>query len=169
MQEWLRFESSGEEVTASFAARLAHCCKVGDCITLQGDLGAGKTAFARGFIRALAGDVEVTSPTFTLTQSYSGRTAQGEPVTLWHMDLYRIEDPCELAELGLQDALADAITLIEWPKIAESQLPQERFAVQIHHGNQENHRILVVSGMVSCYTRRNLSVAMGIPKPTPKE
>lgn len=130
----LRFSSSSEAATQGFAAALAAQCAPGDCLLLRGELGAGKTAFARGFIRALCGkECEVTSPTFTLAQSYP-LPAGG---TLWHFDLYRLKSAHELAELGLDEALADGMTLIEWPEIAQAQLPHDALDVQITHSAGE--------------------------------
>src|SRR5471030_2545552 len=90
----------------------------GDLVTLSGDLGAGKTAFARALIRHLAGDetVEVPSPTFTLMQSY-----ELPRFNLVHADLYRLAGPGELAELGFEEAGEDAVTLLEWPDRAAGQ------------------------------------------------
>jgi tRNA threonylcarbamoyladenosine biosynthesis protein TsaE len=101
-----------EADTLAVASRLAAEASKGDIFLLEGDLGAGKTAFARAFIRSLSGDSgqEVPSPTFTLLQTYD--TPQGE---VWHFDLYRLKDPDEIFELGWEDALAEGILLIEWP------------------------------------------------------
>jgi tRNA threonylcarbamoyl adenosine modification protein YjeE len=115
----LHFGPFDEPEMARFAADLARIALPGDCLALSGDLGAGKTSFARAFIRTLAGDAEldVPSPTFTLVQSY----ATGLPVA--HFDLYRIADPDEVAELGLDEALESGIALIEWPERAGTALP----------------------------------------------
>jgi len=110
-----------EQSLTRFAADFALALKPGDCVLLRGDLGAGKTTFARAAIRALAGDadnrIEVPSPTFTLVQTYDLRL----PVS--HFDLYRIADPDELDELGLTEALAEGVAFVEWPERAESLLP----------------------------------------------
>lgn len=100
------------EATDALAARLAKVVQPGDTLLLSGALGAGKTHLARALIRACLGNPSepVPSPTFTLVQTYdAGETA------LWHADLYRLGDPGEVAELGLDDAFDDAICLIEWP------------------------------------------------------
>ena len=97
--------------TEALAARLAARARPGDAILLEGPLGAGKTAFARAFLRAAAGDPEldVPSPSFTLMQSYATKLG---PVH--HFDLWRLDGPAALPELGFEDALAD-IVLVEWP------------------------------------------------------
>ena len=97
--------------TEAVAARLAARARPGDAILLEGPLGAGKTAFARAFLRAAAGDptLEVPSPSFTLLQSYETKLG---PVH--HFDLWRLDGPAALPELGFEEALA-AIVLVEWP------------------------------------------------------
>jgi tRNA threonylcarbamoyladenosine biosynthesis protein TsaE len=100
---------NSEADTAGLGAALARVVKAGDVIALSGPLGAGKTALARGFLAAAGHVGEVPSPTFALVQPYE----ELEPPVL-HADLYRIEDPSELVELGLGDA-ADAVLLVEWP------------------------------------------------------
>lgn len=105
--------SHSPENTARIATDLAARLKPGDVLLLHGTLGMGKTVFARAMIRALTGepDIDVPSPTFTLVQIYDGTHC---PVH--HYDLYRIEDPDEIFELGWDDALADGITIVEWPE-----------------------------------------------------
>lgn len=91
----------------------------GDVVTLSGDLGAGKTTFAQFLIQALSPEpVEVTSPTFTMLQTYPVTLAEGSAQELYHYDLYRIEHPSALIELGFEEAF-EHVTLIEWPERAE--------------------------------------------------
>jgi tRNA threonylcarbamoyladenosine biosynthesis protein TsaE len=98
-----------EEETAALASDLARGLGPGDLVLLYGDLGAGKTAFVRGLAAGLGADAdEVSSPTFTLMQEYRGR------VVLRHLDLYRIDSAEEIAELGLDEAGADAVLAVEW-------------------------------------------------------
>ncbi len=100
-----------ESQTKEIAAALARSAKAGDVYLLHGPLGAGKSTFARAFIRALCGeDTDVPSPTFTLVQTY-----ENSAVTIWHFDLYRLKDPGEIFEIGFEDALS-GITLVEWPE-----------------------------------------------------
>ncbi|HMO70974.1 MAG TPA: tRNA (adenosine(37)-N6)-threonylcarbamoyltransferase complex ATPase subunit type 1 TsaE [Paracoccaceae bacterium] len=92
---------------------LAGLLRRGDTVLLSGPIGAGKTHLARAVIRARAGaGIEVPSPSFTLVQTYE---APGDDPAVWHADLYRLTHPDEVAELGLWDAFASAICLVEWP------------------------------------------------------
>jgi tRNA threonylcarbamoyladenosine biosynthesis protein TsaE len=100
-----------EAATASLGARIAKGLKPGDVVALSGDLGAGKTTLARGILRALGVEERVPSPTFTLVQAY-----ETPAFTLYHFDLYRIENQAELSELGLDHALEEGAALIEWPE-----------------------------------------------------
>jgi tRNA threonylcarbamoyladenosine biosynthesis protein TsaE len=101
-----------EEETLAAGAAMAGVARSGDVITLSGPLGVGKTAFARGFIGALGHEADVPSPSFAIVQPYD----ELEP-PVWHVDLYRIADPSEIEELGL-DAAVDAVLLVEWPERA---------------------------------------------------
>ena len=115
-----------ERATRRLMTDVAALLMPGDLITLSGDLGAGKTTFARALIRHLAGDegIEVPSPTFTLMQSY-----QLPAGTVVHADLYRLSSPAELAELGLEDFGPDTIELVEWPDRAGGLLPPDRLDI----------------------------------------
>jgi tRNA threonylcarbamoyladenosine biosynthesis protein TsaE len=101
-----------EEDTARFGADLAALARAGDVITVSGPLGVGKTALARGLISALGHEGDIPSPSFAIVQPYE----ELDP-PVWHVDLYRIEVPSELEELGL-DSAVDAILLVEWPERA---------------------------------------------------
>jgi hypothetical protein len=121
---------SNEAATAHLMADLALLIGPGDVITLSGDLGAGKTAAARAMIRYLAGDnaMEVPSPTFTLVQAYDL-----PPFPLLHADLYRVNDPAELEEIGLSPLPEGTVALIEWPERAPSALPADRIDISLNH------------------------------------
>ena len=134
-----------EEATRHLVADIAGLIEPGDLITLSGDLGAGKTTFARAMIRHLAGDdtVEVPSPTFTLMQSY-----ELPRFSLVHADLYRLSGPSELAELGFDDLADGTVMLLEWPDRAGGQLPADRIDVALTLSPQQgpNFRNVRVTG-----------------------
>jgi tRNA threonylcarbamoyladenosine biosynthesis protein TsaE len=113
------WELPDEAATAALANRLARTLDEGLVIYLHGDLGAGKTSFARALLGALGVGERIKSPTYSLVESY---LANGRPA--WHLDLYRIADPGELEWLGL-DALSDpsALVLVEWPERGAGVLP----------------------------------------------
>lgn len=128
------------EDTREFAAKLAGLCKIGDCILLYGEVGAGKTTFARGFIQAITGTQdEIVSPTFTLVQTYP--LASGGAV--WHCDLYRLKNKNEIFELGLDEAFESGIILVEWPEIAEAILPKNSLVVRLDMQGQGRSITLV--------------------------
>ena len=125
---------SEEEMSAAGAA-LARVARAGDVMTLSGPLGVGKTALARGFIAALGHEGEVPSPSFAIVQPYE----DVEP-PVWHVDLYRIEDPSEIDELGL-DAVTDALLLVEWPERAGTDMWPEALGLSLNFA-QDGARIL---------------------------
>ena len=98
--------------TEAFGLRLAACVRPGDLIALDGPIGAGKTSLARGLLRGLGHEGEVPSPTFTLVQTYEPPDLR---LPVWHVDLYRVEDPGEIEELGLEEAQGAGLLLVEWP------------------------------------------------------
>ena len=102
------------EATEEFGRRLGAVLRVGDVVALSGALGAGKTTLARGVLEGLGHRGEVASPSFPIVLTYAPPEVR---LPLWHVDLYRIEDPSELAELGL-DSATDAALLVEWPERA---------------------------------------------------
>jgi tRNA threonylcarbamoyladenosine biosynthesis protein TsaE len=119
--------------TEALAERLASLARAGDCILLEGELGAGKTTLARAFLRAAAGDatMEVPSPSFTLVQSYDTNIG---PV--FHYDLWRLDGSGSLGELGWEDAL-DAVVLVEWPDRLGPLRPAGALTVRLRLGKEE--------------------------------
>ena len=112
--------------TKAFACEIAQQVKRGDVIALQGDLGAGKTTWTQFFIGYLAEKkVDVTSPTYTIVHTY--QTKRG---MVWHYDLYRLEKEEELIPIGLEDALQEGISVIEWPEIARKWLPEHTIEIR---------------------------------------
>jgi tRNA threonylcarbamoyladenosine biosynthesis protein TsaE len=167
-RETWSFELLDEAATATLARDLAGIARAGDVIALVGELGSGKTAFARAFINALprpggaqgsglapageatgeasaeratTGTEEVPSPTFTLLQIY-----ERAPAPVWHVDLYRLERPADALELGFEEAIGHAITLIEWPDRLGALLPAERLELCLEFGAQPTARRATLTG-----------------------
>ncbi len=117
-------EAATERLGAALAARL----RPRDVVALEGGLGAGKTTLARAILRAAAGDPEliVPSPTFTLVEIYETPGA-----SWWHFDLYRLEQPEQVFELGWEEARAEGVALVEWPERLGPLLPRERLTVRL--------------------------------------
>jgi tRNA threonylcarbamoyladenosine biosynthesis protein TsaE len=128
-----------ETATAALAARIAAVAAPADIIALKGDLGSGKTTFARAFIRACGNQEEVPSPTFTLVQVYDAR-----PTAIWHFDLYRIRVPEEAWELGIEDAFITGISLIEWPERLGPLLPDRRLELGFAFGDEPGARHIAI-------------------------
>jgi tRNA threonylcarbamoyladenosine biosynthesis protein TsaE len=134
--------------TAALAARLAPHLRAGDVVALSGPLGAGKTLLARAVIAALGGPEEVPSPTFTLVQTYDLA-----PVPVWHFDLYRLARPEDAYELDIEDAFADAISLIEWPERLGALMPTDRLDIALAFGSAETERVATLTGHGAWATR----------------
>ena len=122
--------------TRALAARIVPLLRQGDVLTLSGDLGAGKTEFARALLRALGVIDDIPSPTFTLVQTYETKN-----FSVSHFDLYRLKSSDELDELGWNDALADGAVVVEWPERAGARLPADRL---------ELHFALMPDGVRRC-------------------
>ncbi|MGI9388900.1 MAG: tRNA (adenosine(37)-N6)-threonylcarbamoyltransferase complex ATPase subunit type 1 TsaE [Boseongicola sp.] len=129
--------------TVACALRLAPNVGAGDCILLEGNLGAGKTHFARALIQAKLADVgvveDVPSPTYTLVQTY-----QAGLLEIWHADLYRIGSEDDLVELGLEEAFGKALILIEWPDRLGNVAPAD--ALCLRFDLRESGRVLRATG-----------------------
>ncbi len=124
----VRIDLADEAASERLAAGLAMLAGTGDLIKLEGDLGAGKTTLARSFIRTMAGNpvLEVPSPTFTLVQTY-----ELDGANVAHMDFYRLEDPAEIDELGIDEALDAGIVIVEWPSRASDLLTPGGLLVEL--------------------------------------
>jgi len=129
-----------EEESSAIAAQLASSIKAPAVICLEGDLGAGKSVFARGFLRSLGVTGPIASPTFSLVQLYQAGDTQ-----LAHMDLYRLEDDEEAYAAGIEELIHDSntICLIEWPQRLSWMLPDEVIKVNISHQG-EDQRLLEI-------------------------
>jgi tRNA threonylcarbamoyladenosine biosynthesis protein TsaE len=122
------FSLPNESATERLGAALAGALRPRDLVALKGGLGAGKTTLARAILRAASGDpaLIVPSPTFTLVEVYE--TPKG---AIWHFDLYRLEAPEQVFELGWEEALAEGVVLIEWPERLGALLPPPALAVTL--------------------------------------
>lgn len=122
------------EETEEFAAHLAALLKMQDLLTLEGDLGAGKTTFTKGLAKGLGVTRMVNSPTFTILKQYSGR------INLNHLDVYRLENSDE--DIGFDELFeSDAVSVIEWAKFIEDYLPDDRLEITIIRQSDENREI----------------------------
>jgi tRNA threonylcarbamoyladenosine biosynthesis protein TsaE len=130
--------------TERLARAVAARARAGDVLALRGGLGAGKTTFARAFIHARPGGeavAEVPSPTFTLVQVY-----ELSDVPVWHFDLYRLSNAEDAWELGIEEAFADAISLIEWPDRLGALLPSARLDLHLSVDDRSNARRARLTG-----------------------
>ena len=129
--------------TNHLASLIASKCNKGDVITLQGDLGTGKTTFARGFINSFFPNKEnVNSPSFNILQTYN--TPQNE---IWHYDLYRIKNKNELNEIGLDEGFSKAISVIEWPEMVAGELPKNRLEINLGMSVDNTSRKITLVGV----------------------
>ena len=134
--------------TEDLGVRLAACAKAGHVILLNGDIGMGKSVLARAFIRAYCQtDEDVPSPTFNLVQIYDTG-----PAPVFHFDLYRLESPDQVLELGIEEAFADGISLIEWPDRLGTSLPNDRLEINIMAGKNDLSRKSSLTGF-GCWKR----------------
>jgi tRNA threonylcarbamoyladenosine biosynthesis protein TsaE len=136
MNEYI-VKTNNTEETLQFSKELAQRLQPGDVITLEGDLGAGKTTFTKGLAVGLEITKNVSSPTFTIIKEYNGR------LPLYHMDVYRLEDSYE--DLGFDEYFeGQGVTVVEWAHLIEEQLPDELLQIKITHG-EENTRVLTIT------------------------
>jgi len=128
--------------TEALAARIATRARRGDAILLEGPLGAGKSTFARAFLRAASGDpaLEVPSPTFTLVQGYDLPAGPA-----FHFDLWRLDGPADLAELGWDEA-REGIVLVEWPDRLGTLRPDDALTIALAPGDGDESRIATLAG-----------------------
>jgi tRNA threonylcarbamoyladenosine biosynthesis protein TsaE len=136
----MKITTRDAQETESLGAALGGILRAGDVVVLTGDLGAGKTTFAKGIARALGIQEPVTSPTFTIVQEYDG----GLPVA--HVDVYRLERVQELHDLGFEELLDGRVVLIEWGERVAPALPRERVDVTLEPGPDEDARIIEIVG-----------------------
>ncbi|ALC92551.1 ATP-binding protein [Bacillus sp. FJAT-18017] len=127
--------SSSTEETMSLSEKLAGYLQPGDVLTLEGDLGAGKTTFTKGLAKGLGIEKMVNSPTFTIIKEYSGR------LPLYHMDVYRVTD--EYEDLGFDEYFeGEGVTVVEWAHLIGDQLPLDRLDIRISHEPDNKRKLL---------------------------
>jgi len=127
--------------TTALAGEVANFLALGDAILLSGDLGTGKSTFCRALLQnILLEPDDIPSPTYTIVQTYE--TTRG---TVWHADLYRLSDPSEIVEIGLDHALQDAICLVEWPEVLGSRWPEQALELSFSHTEEPEARLVSVS------------------------
>lgn len=127
------YESFSADDTFELGLRFGRVTEPGTVITLEGDLGAGKTVFAKGFAKGLGIEEHVTSPTFTIMQIYDGGR-----LPLYHYDAYRIDDPTEMEEIGYTDYFyGDGVCLIEWACNIEEFLPEHMIRISVERDNDK--------------------------------
>ncbi|MBN8512434.1 MAG: tRNA (adenosine(37)-N6)-threonylcarbamoyltransferase complex ATPase subunit type 1 TsaE [Rickettsiales bacterium] len=133
------FISNSEQESINFAKEFATKLKPGNIVTFSGDLGSGKTFLCRQIIKELCGqNTNVISPTFNLLQTY-----ELPQFTIYHFDLYRLRDINEIYELGIEEAFAGNLCLIEWPEIIRPILPKDVLNIEIEIASEQCRRIFI--------------------------
>ena len=140
--ERIRFDSGSPDQTARLGERLAARLEPGDTVLVTGDLGAGKTRFIQGICVGLGIGEPVTSPTFTLVNEYDGRLGR---VRVAHFDLYRLDSPEAVLELGFDEYVDACVCLVEWGDKFPEIMPSDAIAVHIEIGDG-THRVLEITG-----------------------
>lgn len=131
----IKIYSSSEQNTAEIARILGSLLKGGEVIALNGELGAGKTAFTKGIALGLDIKEYITSPTFALVNEYSGR------LPLYHFDVYRINDEDELIEIGFEDYIfSDGVSVVEWSSLVPNIMPADKISVFIEKVPEDNDK-----------------------------
>lgn len=133
-----RLTTRSEDETEALGALLSDCASPGISFLLDGPVGAGKTVFARGFVRARLAEYgiveDVPSPTYNLVQTYLAGN-----VEIWHVDLYRLNGPGEILDLGLEDAFLSAICLVEWPDRLQWHVPRQHAKLTFEPSSNGSH------------------------------
>ncbi len=137
MNDAVTRESATPSATRRFGERIGRMLRAGDVVLLSGELGAGKTVLAQGIGRGLGVTDPIKSSSFVIQNEYEGR------LRLFHADLYRLEDPAQVAELALDELAADGVLVIEWPERAPDELPAEHLMVHLEYGTAHTRRIAV--------------------------
>ena len=137
--------SASPDETLQLGRRLAGLLRRGDCVALYGDLGSGKTHFVKGVCAGLQATDPVTSPTFALLNEYAGVGSDGQPMPIYHFDLYRLGDAEELLTLGADDFFyGKGVCLIEWADLGGAWIPAQAYQVYFEHAGELVRNILAM-------------------------
>ena len=151
-----RVVTRSPDETLAVAKAVGELLRPGDVVSLAGDLGTGKTVFARGVARALGVSDPVVSPSFTIVREYEGR------VPVVHVDVYRIGTFQELHDLGFEEVVReDAVTLVEWGDAVDRMLPADRLEVRLAAGAGDDERVIEIEGCGRSWRARAAELAVG--------
>ncbi len=140
----MEFICENEQATKELAEKITSILNAGDIISMQGNLGVGKSFFVRSVVQSFLQDENVPSPTFTLVQTY-----ETEIGSIWHFDLYRLKSPEEIYELGIEEAFIDGITFIEWAEKAGNLLPKNIHTIEIDIISETARKIKLSEGLAA--------------------
>ncbi len=141
------FNTTSPDQTRAFGRELSARLRPGDCVGLIGELGSGKTCLAQGICEGLNVSDRVTSPTFILVNEYLGKDVASRPISIYHLDLYRLPDVEALIDLGWDDYLAsNGICLVEWAERAGSLLPERTLRIRIEIPESGSRRFILEDG-----------------------
>lgn len=140
MSETVEFQTSTPSATRRLGERIGRRLRAGDVVLLSGDLGAGKTVLAQGIGKGLGVVDPIKSSSFVIMNEYDGATLR-----LFHADLYRLEDPEQVAELALDELASRGVLVIEWPERAPAELPEEHLALHLAYEGARGRRIVVAA------------------------
>jgi tRNA threonylcarbamoyladenosine biosynthesis protein TsaE len=156
----MTIRTGSPEATRAVAAALGRLLEPGDVVSLVGDLGAGKTAFAQGLAAGLGVDGPVTSPTFTIVQEYEGR------IPVAHVDVYRLDAVQDLYDLGFDELIDDGrVTIVEWGDLIAQALPADRLVVRIEPGTADTERVLDLSFHGARWLGRQVVIEQALGEP----
>jgi tRNA threonylcarbamoyladenosine biosynthesis protein TsaE len=151
-----RIVTRSTDETLALAGSVGEVLRPGDVVSLAGELGTGKTVFARGVARALGVDDPVVSPTFTIVREYEGR------VPVVHVDVYRIGTFQELHDLGFEEVVRDdAVTIVEWGDVIDGMLPGDRLDVRLAAGADDDERVIEIEGRGRSWRVRAAELTVG--------
>jgi len=139
------FSTFSEQETLKLAQEFARQLQRGDVVALWGELGTGKTRFAKGVCEAFGADHHVSSPSFVILNRYEGKGRDGRELFVYHLDLYRVRSVEEIYDLGYEEFIyGEGITLVEWAEQLADLLPAKRYDVRLRYGAQDSERTISI-------------------------